>query len=479
MCYRQLPRLLGLCLALLAGSASAQGEIPWLSDLYQAKLLAQQQQRLLLLHFYTDWCAPCRKLDRDVFPRLDVVRAVSNNYVPVKVNADRFKDLAREYSVDRFPTDVIADVNGRVLDRRVTSQDPVQYATLLERIAADYRGGMQNYALAGRTPSPDAARFGVLQPARERVEPGYQSGAGRSAGSAYYDASYRNPPGGEYPTNGFGSPTNVNNDFANQTPYNAAPAGRYANGERLQSPGGNWAPPNVNYPAANPGTPPPNGNVYETRPQTNPYVGGAPPANYDAPGQDGQRWRSGWASHNGTAGYDSRGTAPQPAAQAGSQPWQPRAEASGREPAPRIDVAQNKPRDERTEPPLMGPAANTPAPPHFGLDSFCPVTLAEEERWQKGDPRWGAIHRGHTYLFASQQQQQKFLADPDRYAPVLAGCDAVRLIDGGETTPGNRRHGVWFKGRIYLFADAASRDRFEHAADFYAQKTHEAMMASR
>jgi protein disulfide-isomerase len=115
------------------------------------------------------------------------------------------------------------------------------------------------------------------------------------------------------------------------------------------------------------------------------------------------------------------------------------------------------------------------------MDGFCPVTLAEQERWVKGDPRWGAIHRGRTYLFLSQQHQQRFMADPDRFSPVLSGYDPVHYVDRGELVPGQRRHGMWFRGKIYLFADEESLNRFSATPatpEVYAQRVHEIMMSA-
>jgi len=135
------------------------------------------------------------------------------------------------------------------------------------------------------------------------------------------------------------------------------------------------------------------------------------------------------------------------------------------------------------ESPRVAAAPQAPAPSGVAgapltMDGFCAVTLAEQERWVKGDPRWGAVHRGRTYLFLSQQHQQRFLADPDRYSPVLSGYDPTRYVDRGELVPGQRRHGMWFRGKIYLFADEESLDRFSTAPEVYAQRAHEIMMAA-
>jgi len=131
--------LMGVLSVAAPALANAQAGIRWLEDPYQARQIAQAEQRLILLHFYTDWCGPCRQLDRDLFPQYEVMRSMANNYVPVKVNAERYKDFARYYRVDRWPTDVIVDPNGREVFRSPTPRDARQYVQILDGVAADYR----------------------------------------------------------------------------------------------------------------------------------------------------------------------------------------------------------------------------------------------------------------------------------------------------------------------------------------------------
>src|SRR5690606_15960666 len=66
-----------------------------------------------------------------------------------------------------------------------------------------------------------------------------------------------------------------------------------------------------------------------------------------------------------------------------------------------------------------------PGAPPLGFFGYCCVTMKENNDWQPGSVEWGAIHRGRTYLFRSQELRDKFLANPDSYAPVLAGADPV------------------------------------------------------
>jgi protein disulfide-isomerase len=124
-----------------------------------------------------------------------------------------------------------------------------------------------------------------------------------------------------------------------------------------------------------------------------------------------------------------------------------------------------------------GAAAATPGsapaaavPPPIGLDGFCPVQLAEKSVWSPGNRRWGAIHRGRTYLFAGADEQRRFLADPDRYAPVNSGDDVVLTLEQNRSVPGTRIHGVSYGGRVYLFADEASLDKFSKNPKYYAER---------
>ena len=96
----------------------------------------------------------------------------------------------------------------------------------------------------------------------------------------------------------------------------------------------------------------------------------------------------------------------------------------------------------------------------LGLEGYCPVALLESGNWVEGQARWGARHRGRTYLFSGLEQQQIFLTDPDRYAPALSGDDPVAAFDGRTTIAGQRRYGVTYQQRIYLFESPETRAKF-------------------
>jgi len=125
-------------------------------------------------------------------------------------------------------------------------------------------------------------------------------------------------------------------------------------------------------------------------------------------------------------------------------------------------------------PPSLAPAPATvssSAPPSsvpLAMDGYCSVELAERERWVRGDARFGAVHRGQTYLFSGPEQQKRFLANPDRYGLAMSGYDPVLALEKRQYVPGIRKHGLYFNNRIYLFSSEATLTQFWSAAARYA-----------
>jgi len=126
-------------------------------------------------------------------------------------------------------------------------------------------------------------------------------------------------------------------------------------------------------------------------------------------------------------------------------------------------------------PPRQPPAAKADGNPPLGLDGYCPVTLIERMQWQKGDVRYGAIHRGRTYLFAGQEEQRRFLAQPDHLSPMLSGNDPVEFVERGFLVPGKREHGLGHGRQIYLFASEQSLRQFADSPGHYVSVVHQAM----
>jgi YHS domain-containing protein len=125
-----------------------------------------------------------------------------------------------------------------------------------------------------------------------------------------------------------------------------------------------------------------------------------------------------------------------------------------------------------------GAAPSSPENPGIALDGYCSVTLTEQRKWKKGDAAFGAIHRNRTYIFTGPEEQQKFLANPDKYSPMLSGYDPVRYAEQGQWVFGKRQHGLTFGDQMYLFSDEASLQQFWKQPQTYVRVAQEAMRSS-
>jgi YHS domain-containing protein len=159
-------------------------------------------------------------------------------------------------------------------------------------------------------------------------------------------------------------------------------------------------------------------------------------------------------------------TFPAPAVPPAAEPAAEKAPANVPTPQP---VNLDPPRVAAAAPPVTPPPAAVTTMP-MGMEGYCPVTLMEKGAWVEGNVQYGARHRGRTYLFAGAAEQQAFFASPDRYAPVLSGDDPVLAMDAGQRVAGDRRYGLTYESRTYLFSSPDTLNAFTAAPEVYARR---------
>lgn len=167
------------CIALMLGLASApafsvEQEIAWTEDYEAAVRRAASANCGLLLHFYGDYCPPCKLLDKKTFHDPSLVAAINENVVAVKINAEKRKDLATKYNVNRWPTDVYLYSNGDELYRGVSDQDPAVYTKKIQRIALHHRDwSLERESMAEKTQRGKVSAIVASAPQTQPEKTGY------------------------------------------------------------------------------------------------------------------------------------------------------------------------------------------------------------------------------------------------------------------------------------------------------------------
>jgi len=85
----------------------------------EAVHLAQEQNKLVFVEAYTDWCGPCRHMDKHTFTRYDLGNEYNNNFINVKVNIESLEGIAfkMQYNVMAIPDFLFFDNKGELIYR--------------------------------------------------------------------------------------------------------------------------------------------------------------------------------------------------------------------------------------------------------------------------------------------------------------------------------------------------------------------------
>ena len=137
----RLPSLLVFAVVLVA--ANGLNSAPpatggWLTDFARAQAEARRLDRPILVHFYADWCGPCKKMEAEVLNSRTLVSQLGTKFIGVKIDTDHNRALAKKYEVEALPCDLFLDPAGKVLAQTTGYQDPQTYLTRAARIEARY-----------------------------------------------------------------------------------------------------------------------------------------------------------------------------------------------------------------------------------------------------------------------------------------------------------------------------------------------------
>lgn len=95
--------LLALFVALGTFAVQAQ-EIKWMS-MDEALAAQKKKAKPIFMDVYTDWCGPCKMLDKNTFQDKAVADYINANYYPVKFNAEgntEFSFMGKKFANPKY-----------------------------------------------------------------------------------------------------------------------------------------------------------------------------------------------------------------------------------------------------------------------------------------------------------------------------------------------------------------------------------------
>ena len=467
--------LLIVCIG-MPSIAMAQGvnDIPWLTNVEQAKQVALQENKLVLLHFEASWCRPCKALETYVFKSSAVKKAIAENVVPVRLDADVALDMVDEFEVSMVPYDVIITPGGRIVTERRSPSDSENYSKMIASVSsasrslekeklgpiAHQRETIQNQ-LIGQNPtdfrakgpqaeSLDLAKDGSLLKRRQE-----------SFSNATNSVRQTNPWVDTTETSGSAARAAAPSASATRS---AAPSGSATRGEVA--------------------------SVSDL--QRNEFLGRE--RNWVAPSQQtrrakperivNSRYFDSIAKREAQAKPDDEFVFDDQLAESTTTGEISSGHGNFKTPEPQTPAATIV--DVSVDSPDL--LDLDPAPPEIVTEKFClsgkcPVTLLTEGRWVDGDTQFGIVHRNRTYIFQNAEKLAQFRTDPDKYSPILAGYDPVVYEEEGTLVDGLVENGVFMgktpEQKVVLFSDNASREKFQSSPQKYLEAIRIATMNAR
>lgn len=124
--------LTGFMIGFLHNPVSAK-EIAWQS-FADGMARGNSENKKIFLHFYANWCGVCRIMENNTFKDPVVIAYINENFIPIKVNADREQETSRIFRVRALPDNWFIDEDGKPIGHRPGYIPPKKLTGILKML---------------------------------------------------------------------------------------------------------------------------------------------------------------------------------------------------------------------------------------------------------------------------------------------------------------------------------------------------------
>jgi len=89
-------------------------------DFEEAKIFSRENDKIILIDFYTEWCGPCKVFDKEIQRDSIFSSKIFKDFIILKVNPEKDDDfgLARKYFIKSYPSFIIVNPNGYLINKQ-------------------------------------------------------------------------------------------------------------------------------------------------------------------------------------------------------------------------------------------------------------------------------------------------------------------------------------------------------------------------
>lgn len=455
-----------LIASLLCGGLWAQtptDSIRWAPDIASAREASARFGVPLIVHFYGDACLPCRTLEQRVFSKPEAIAAMNRYFICVAVNATKQPELASQWAVHSWPTDVFLAPDGEPLYRGVSPQDIRDFMSVLTNVAVMNRD--RNVMLAAKKQAAESnvsanmpAYNGATQDTLREAHPELTSmqALGSNSQTSSSTTNYYSP------NNPAPQQASMASSLPSRPGVQTGPVSPSQQPTALAAPSSKAGSMGLMHPefqsqAASPSEDAASALVSAGAQPALPPIPVLEPSSTEDALQVPEKPSAVNSPVAGQFVAASRQTTPdrfQLPTSAGSVVQDnPYADSSPSQ------ASQAQSGIAQTDS-AMAPVLDASQSP--GLDGYCPVALRQQQ-WTPGSASLAVKHRGKVYWLSSESAVQTFLAQADEYAPALSGYDPQVLLYEGKLMAGSTQHGLFESttGQVLLFHSQESKENFQ------------------
>ncbi len=153
----------------LPSALIAADELEWSTDIEGSLREAAAAGKPVLLEFTAPWCAYCKRMEKTTFTDPAVVARISDQFVPVRVDADQHKDLVSELGIKGLPAILVVSPDLQIIERISGFQTAEALVPKLDKITA-VRNPAATAAQRVASSRPPASNSHTVAPQRAELE---------------------------------------------------------------------------------------------------------------------------------------------------------------------------------------------------------------------------------------------------------------------------------------------------------------------
>ena len=112
---------------------------PW-SHYTLNEAVKQSNNKLIMIDFYADWCAPCKQLDKNTFSNSQVIKYCEDNFINLKINTDTSYgyEIYNEFNIEYLPMIIFIDSNKNIVGTIEGYYGPSEYLDKIKKINNEF-----------------------------------------------------------------------------------------------------------------------------------------------------------------------------------------------------------------------------------------------------------------------------------------------------------------------------------------------------